>query len=45
MDNAEQKGAGLVIHVNNFMMGKLQQYLVVEGNKLMDYQCSYSRNK
>ncbi|KAL7072802.1 hypothetical protein ACQ4LE_008132 [Meloidogyne hapla] len=45
LDNSEQKGAGLALHVNNFMMGKLQQYLVVEGNKLMDYKCSYSRNK
>ncbi|CAK5074923.1 unnamed protein product [Meloidogyne enterolobii] len=45
MDNSEQKGAGLALHVNNFMMGKLQQYLVVEGNKLMDYKCSYSRHK
>uniref|UniRef100_A0A915LPE8 Uncharacterized protein n=1 Tax=Meloidogyne javanica TaxID=6303 RepID=A0A915LPE8_MELJA len=45
MDNSEQKGAGLTLHVNNFMMQKLQHYLVVEGNKLMDYKCSYSRHK
>uniref|UniRef100_A0A915MV16 Uncharacterized protein n=1 Tax=Meloidogyne javanica TaxID=6303 RepID=A0A915MV16_MELJA len=45
LDNSEQKGAGLVIHVNNYMMGKLQQYLVPGSNKLMDYKCSYSQNK
>uniref|UniRef100_A0A914LX15 Uncharacterized protein n=1 Tax=Meloidogyne incognita TaxID=6306 RepID=A0A914LX15_MELIC len=45
LDNSEQKGAGLVIHVNNYMMRKLQQYLVPGSNKLMDYKSSYSQNK
>ncbi|CAK5074566.1 unnamed protein product [Meloidogyne enterolobii] len=45
LDNSEQKGAGLVLHVNNYMMRKLQQYLVPGSNKLMDYKSSYSQNK
>uniref|UniRef100_A0A915NBW4 Uncharacterized protein n=1 Tax=Meloidogyne javanica TaxID=6303 RepID=A0A915NBW4_MELJA len=36
MDNSEQKGAGLAIHVNGFMMAQLRQFYAEERSKTLD---------
>nr|CAD2179643.1 unnamed protein product [Meloidogyne enterolobii] len=43
MDNSEQKGAGLAIHVNGFMMAQLRQFYAEERSKTLDLRSLCSR--
>jgi len=45
MDNSEQKGAGLAIHVNGFMMAQLRQFYAEERSKTLDLRSLCSRPK
>uniref|UniRef100_A0A914LUA8 Uncharacterized protein n=1 Tax=Meloidogyne incognita TaxID=6306 RepID=A0A914LUA8_MELIC len=43
MDNSEQKGAGLAIHVSGYMMARIRQFYAEERSKTLDYRGLCSR--
>ncbi|KAI1727743.1 ubiquitin-like-specific protease 2 [Ditylenchus destructor] len=45
LDNMEQSGAGLVLHVNDFMADKIQMYLDDNGTGFSKHQSPYAKNR
>ncbi|KAI1720133.1 Ulp1 protease family, C-terminal catalytic domain containing protein [Ditylenchus destructor] len=45
LDNMEQSGAGLVLHVNEFMAQKIQMYLDENGSGFSQHKSPYVKNR
>lgn len=45
MNNLEDCGAGLIIHVNEFMTQRLQEALQKDGTGFINYKSPYAPNK
>lgn len=45
LDNNENNGAGLIIHVNDFMAQKLQDNLHKDGTEFIHFKSPYAPDK